>query len=187
MSLWILIALVIVLIILLVFITMMWMTSCVSRSCLPGFYEADALFCKEADLKNMFMYIAPNISWFNNDYECYILMVAKHGVILNKTCTMNISSMLSCAENWSPFLSPASGREYQVVFKDLEFDDFAGQIKLKFNPILGSIRLLSGDTLLAQLHRNSRITEMLTKKNVSSGKGSLREKVRDACELSDNA
>ncbi len=151
---WVLISIVIVSIIILILGVSIKNTTTFAYTVLPGFYHADADFCKGADLKRMYMYIGQPTSALSCDYPCYLVIQALHGVVLNQKVTANIFEKWDNLSNWNPCLGK-NCKYYDISFTDIQLDEFPSKMDMRYDPLTGSIRLFQGEKLYARLYKDN--------------------------------
>lgn len=147
-------SIIVVLIILVVFLVSLKNTTTFSYSTMPGFYHADEDFCKDADLKCMYLYIGKPISSVKYDYPCYITIHANHGVVANQSFNANIFEQWTKPDNWIPFVGK-NNKYYTVNFTDLNIEGFPSEMSMTYDPQQGVIRLFDGDKLYARLYKDN--------------------------------
>lgn len=141
-----------IIIIIVVVLLMLWHITRSAKSFIYGWYGADPVFCEQANLDSIIMYL-------NNDGCGYILIKANDGsVILNESFAYTLSARSSIQ------LSLTSPQKYTIHFKDIEYQDFFPSIQtLEFIPLTQRIKLYDeqNETTHAILYKNNTVSDIM--------------------------
>lgn len=151
------IAIVIIVILILIIIYLITTGPGIFNELVNGFYEADASFCKEADLDTFCIYFDDDIS-LNNSRPCYILAKRGNDIVINEPCSVKLNL------KWSTMLD-STEKHFSVEFRDLSdeiTDVFPQNQTMKYYPQIGKIVMYDSDTITYVGYKNSMNTEMKT-------------------------
>ena len=135
-------------------------TSSMYANLLSGFWKADADFLDEAELNSFVLYFAPS-NW-KGIRACYILAEKNGELVINEPCSVKVCEKWEMS-NWSTSLKP---KTYDLLFSDLETDDFPKKQNMVFNPNSGKIVISKADTIYGVFYKDSYLTDTICKDKI---------------------
>ena len=133
-----------------------WYISKLSKAFIYGWYGADPVYCEEANLDSMILFL-------NNDGYGYILIKGNDDTII-----LNDSFTYSLMEKSGSFASITEPRQFTIKFKNIDYQEFFPSVQtLEFIPLTQRIKLYDDNEKMthAILYKNNMVSDVMSLTN----------------------
>ena len=128
---------------------------------MKGFWNADASFCKKAELDMFVLYLGDNVSYGGNSRHGYLLASNEHGIILNNPIRMSFSG----AVNILPGLASCKKYDVSIDWKDTPPADsraFPTNCKACYYPRYGKLVFYEDDQIIVSLWKDNQMSSLVS-------------------------